>query len=1367
MNKLSRRFIGNWAKLLPNNRKRQQQRRRLMAECLEDRRLLAVDFNVFHNYLQPTDVNGDTKVSPVDALAVINKLNGATGAAEGEHDAGTPDMKWDVNGDGHVSPVDALAVINDLAEGEAGAVVTFSHQATNLQGTPVTSVSIGQTFVLQTLVQDMRSTPQGVFAGYLDLDYDESLVQVNMRESQTIQLSAIPNAQTAQRGNATVSFNLSFNGATTATIGLVKEINAGGFFVTDPATVANFNAGVIQDALLALPGIDVGDMEVVPFSGGTVSGVNFEVKFGGQFAGTDVSKLVPSAVQLTSAAASGSAVPTVTIFNTSDELLVPTLAELQADDPNITAADRANLVARSEQTRSFTFAFPKYSSGQSGIFGVASQGSTNKILDEIGAFTSNQTPGGGDAEVLVEVQVKALAGGSARFLGNPSDQAPDHDVLVFGLDNAVSISDIGFNSLDITITSEITATPDTGTVDENAGPVFINVLANDSITTGTGPTITAPIPTTSVNGGMVVQSGANGFNYTPAPNFSGQDTFSYTITNGSATASATVTVTVNPIDDRPMISGPSSLNTNEDTAFTLGGFTITDPDSNNITVTLSANGGLSQTSFSGTPAQVTGTLNSITYTPIANSNAADTLTISASDGGLTGTKNVSITINPVNDPPINAIGNPPSVPVANTGTHTFPSGTFQVTDVDAGNTLNVTVSVLNGTLSSGGNTGTSLSFSGSSPINIGNLIYDPTDGFVGTDTLTITSTDGTATDTDTVVLTVAPPQFPFAAGDTYTTTEGAGTITLNPSPLNNDLRDDGAMLTATPANGSTMQGGSFTINGSTFTYTPPADPNFFGTDTFTYTIEQDAAHTPSSTGDTDSTGTVTINVQAVNDGPVNTVSGPRTVNEDTSLSFTGANLISIQDIDAGAGNVTTTLTASNGTINVTGGAGVTNNGSKNVSVTGTVAQVNNILAGVTYTPDLNFNGSDQLTVNTNDNGNTGGGALTDVDTINITVTPINDQPTIMVPGQQTFFTDFDNRFTSTPNPFQIGDADAGNNNVQVDLTIGDGAVTLVDSTGVTVAQNPGGNNGVRITGSVANINAALARGVNYRSSVDGVKTLNAVVNDLGNTGSGNQLTASAMVAVEVLDFVPVDIIGHVFIDEDGDGQTDPDEPGIEGVHVLLSGTDFQGNAVRLPAVTDEHGEYSFLGLRPNAAGQPYTITQEQPAFIQGGGQATFSLDALGNVAFQTGSLAFGADGFIPEFTDVWDVFDSSDVAPQDSGILIGMDGGGQDWSIFYGGGWDMQRYGNARLELNADGNSGVLTVFDSQLRQDRTANLSANNGTLTYRGHGVDRVYRVIGGSELLGPVGAAAEGEQTTGGNATTSMAAYIAAVNSIFDSH
>ena len=64
------------------------------------------------------------------------------------------------------------------------------------------------------------------------------------------------------------------------------------------------------------------------------------------------------------------------------------------------------------------------------------------------------------------------------------------------------------------------------------------------------------------------------------------------------------------------------------------------------------------------------------------------------------------------------------------------------------------------------------------------------------------------------------------------------------------------------------------------------------------------------------TDTVAITVNAVNDAPLNTVPGPQSTNEDTSLVFNAGNgnLIWIADLDAGAGAVQVTLTATNGAI---------------------------------------------------------------------------------------------------------------------------------------------------------------------------------------------------------------------------------------------------------------------------------------------------------------------------------------------------------------------------------------------------------------------------------------------------------------------
>src|SRR5436305_1721708 len=106
-----------------------QIRRGLLAERLEDRMLLAADVVIhpFWNVTQPSDVNADGFIAASDALAVINTLNGQGSRqlqAAGEGETGSR-LYVDVNNDGYVSPADALAVINKLnAEGEPGCTVT-------------------------------------------------------------------------------------------------------------------------------------------------------------------------------------------------------------------------------------------------------------------------------------------------------------------------------------------------------------------------------------------------------------------------------------------------------------------------------------------------------------------------------------------------------------------------------------------------------------------------------------------------------------------------------------------------------------------------------------------------------------------------------------------------------------------------------------------------------------------------------------------------------------------------------------------------------------------------------------------------------------------------------------------------------------------------------------------------------------------------------------------------------------------------------------------------------------------------------------------------------------------------------------------
>lgn len=102
--------------------RRQQRRSSLRLELLESRRLMAGDAadsgaSRWHNLVEPSDVNADGQVAPLDALLVINTLTGGRftqGRLDTEPLAVDPFL--DVDDNGFVSPIDALLVINDLGQ---------------------------------------------------------------------------------------------------------------------------------------------------------------------------------------------------------------------------------------------------------------------------------------------------------------------------------------------------------------------------------------------------------------------------------------------------------------------------------------------------------------------------------------------------------------------------------------------------------------------------------------------------------------------------------------------------------------------------------------------------------------------------------------------------------------------------------------------------------------------------------------------------------------------------------------------------------------------------------------------------------------------------------------------------------------------------------------------------------------------------------------------------------------------------------------------------------------------------------------------------------------------------------------------------
>ncbi len=145
-------------------------------------------------------------------------------------------------------------------------------------------------------------------------------------------------------------------------------------------------------------------------------------------------------------------------------------------------------------------------------------------------------------------------------------------------------------------------------------------------------------------------------------------------------------------------------------------------------------------------------------------------------------------------------------------------------------------------------------------------------------------------------------------------------------------------------------------------------------------------------------------------------------------------------------------------------------------------------------------------------------AAADLDTINVTVDPINDAPTISFTDNQNVNEDQILSFNSgNGNLITIGDVDAGANPLEVTLSVNNGTLSLSQTTGLAFSTGDGTNDSsMTFQGSAADINAALD-GLVYDSSLHyyGSDTLVVSVDDLGNNGTGGAQNDSVNIALAV------------------------------------------------------------------------------------------------------------------------------------------------------------------------------------------------------------------------------------------------------------
>ncbi|MGZ8295767.1 MAG: beta strand repeat-containing protein [Allosphingosinicella sp.] len=392
------------------------------------------------------------------------------------------------------------------------------------------------------------------------------------------------------------------------------------------------------------------------------------------------------------------------------------------------------------------------------------------------------------------------------------------------------------------------------------GIVAGNVLAND--TDVDGETLTVTNPGVYVGAYGILTLAADG-SYTYAPGAAAQglddgetvnDVFSYTASDGTASDTAALTVTVNGANDAP-VANDDSASTNEDGS--ASGNVLandTDVDGETLTVTnpgvyVGANGTL--------------TLNadgSYIYVPGAaaqglddGETVQDVFAYTASDGTVSDSATLTVTVNGANDAPV------ANDDVASMDEDTAVSGNVLANDTD------VDVEALTVT-SPGvyvGSYGTlTLAADGSYTYTPNAAAQGLDDGETANDVFNYTASDGTASDTATLTVTVdGANDAPVANDDAASTDEDTA---VSGNVLTNDTDVDGEALTVTDPGIHVGTYGTLTLaaDGS-YTYTPNAAAQALHDgdtvqDVFSYTA---------SDGTASDTATLTVTVNGANDGP--------------------------------------------------------------------------------------------------------------------------------------------------------------------------------------------------------------------------------------------------------------------------------------------------------------------------------------------------------------------------------------------------------------------------------------------------------------------------------------------------------------------
>src|SRR5205807_2705243 len=275
----------------------------------------------------------------------------------------------------------------------------------------------------------------------------------------------------------------------------------------------------------------------------------------------------------------------------------------------------------------------------------------------------------------------------------------------------------------------------------------------------------------------------------------------------------------------------------------------------------------------------------------------------------------------------------------------------------------------------------------------------------------------------------------------------------------------------------TVAGSAASVNTVLAGLTYTATAEFEGSDTLNVTVTSKDGSNTSATQGTASTA-ITINPVA----EAGTAAAPATLTLNENATNVAISGVSVGPLaEDGDDTVSAVLAVGHGTLSVGSLAGVTvtNNGTSSVTVAGSAASVNAVLAGLTYTPAAEYEGSDTLsvTVTSSDGSNTS--ATQGTASTAITVNPVAEAGSAVAPATLSLS---ENAAGVAIAGVSVGPlAEDGDDTVSTVLSVAHGTLHVGSLAGVTI----GGDDSATLTvaGSAASVNTVLA-GLTYTPTTE-------------------------------------------------------------------------------------------------------------------------------------------------------------------------------------------------------------------------------------------------------------------------------------------